>query len=95
MKQSYVYMMSNRFRGTVYIGVTSNLIKRAYEHKTDLIKGFTREHGLHTLVYYEIHSDMREAIQRESQMKAWKRAWKIELIEKVNPFRNDLYASIL
>ena len=79
----------------MYIGVTSDLVKRISEHRQDLVPGFSKTHQLHMLAYYEIHEDIREAIQRESQMKAWKRAWKIALIEKENPFWNDLYPSIL
>ncbi len=95
MQLSYVYMMSNIFRGTLYIGVTADLIRRVFEHKNGLTKGFTKRYKLHNLVYYEIHEDICEAIQRESRMKAWKRHWKVELIEKNNPQWKDLYASIL
>lgn len=94
MQQSYVYMMSNLFRGTLYVGVTADLIKRVFEHQSGLVAGFTKRYKLYRLVYYEIHDDIKEAIQRESQMKAWKRAWKVELIEKTNPQWNDLYATL-
>lgn len=86
--------MSNKFRGTLYIGVTSDLVRRVYEHREGLIKGFTKKYKLHMLVYYEIHEDIAVAIQHESQIKAWKRAWKVELIEKENPFWNDLYETL-
>jgi len=95
MPSSYVYVMSNQFRGTLYIGVTSDLVKRVYEHRSNAVDGFTKRYGLHQLVYYEIHDDVREAIQRETQMKAWKRQWKIDLIEKDNPYWNDLFDSIV
>ena len=95
MKQSYLYIMASKPRGTLYIGVTSDLVKRDYEHKHDLADGFTKKYGVHMLVYYEVHEDIRETIQRESQMKAWKRGWKIELIEKFNPTWKDLSESIV
>jgi len=95
MKQSYVYILASKRNGTLYIGVTSDLPKRIYEHRNDLVKGFTQKYGVHMLVYYEMHNDIREAIQRESQMKAWKRAWKLELIEKENPDWNVLYETII
>ncbi len=95
MQPSYVYIMASKPRGTLYIGVTSNLPKRIYEHRTDALEGFTKKYKVHTLVYYEIHDDISNAIQRETQMKAWKRWWKIELIEKHNPEWDDLYESIL
>ena len=95
MKQSYVYILASKRNGTLYIGVTAELPKRMYEHRNNLVKGFTQKYGVHMLVYYETHSDIGEAIQRESQMKAWKRAWKIELIEKDNPDWKDLYDTII
>lgn len=95
MKQAYVYIMASKPRGTLYIGVTSALPKRIYEHRTDAFQGFTKKYQVHRLVYFEIHEDITEAIQRETQMKTWKRWWKIELIEKFNPDWKDLYESIL
>ena len=77
------------------MGVTSNLGKRVYEHKHDLADGFTKEHKIHDLVYFELHEEMAPAIQREKQIKKWNRIWKIELIEKANPDWNDLYPGIL
>lgn len=94
MRHSYVYIMSNKFRGTLYIGVTSDLIRRVYEHQEGLVEGFTKTYKLHMLVYYEIHEDISVAIQRESQMKAWRRAWKMEFFEKTNPYWKDLYDSL-
>jgi len=95
MKNPAVYMMSNRKDGVLYIGVTSDLVTRGYEHKNKLTGGFTSRYNLFNLVYFEMHDSMESAILRESQMKAWKRAWKIELIEANNPQWNDLYPTIL
>jgi len=94
-KQPAVYILANKRNGTLYIGVTSNLRKRAWEHKNDLIEGFTKRYGVHRLVYYELHEDMALAIHREKQMKKWNRAWKLELIEKQNPDWKDLWEGIL
>ena len=81
MKQPCVYILANKARGTLYIGVTSNLIQRIWQHKHNLVDGFTKQHGLHMLVYYEMHEGMLNAIHREKQLKKWNRAWKVELIE--------------
>jgi putative endonuclease len=86
----YVYILTNKRNGTLYIGVTNNLERRIYEHKNKLVKGFTSEHDVTMLVYYEQTNDVSAAIQREKQMKEWKRAWKIKLIEKDNPNWDDL-----
>ena len=93
--QNYIYILSNKKNGTLYIGVTSNLVKRIYEHKQKLVNGFSKQYGLDKLVYYEITDDIKIAIKREKQLKKWNRAWKIELIEKENPEWNDLYDDIL
>jgi len=85
MKQYYVYILASKKNGTLYIGVTNNLLKRVYEHKNDLIGGFTRKYSVHNLVYYEAYSDIYDAIAREKRMKKWERRWKINLIEKSNP----------
>jgi putative endonuclease len=82
MKQSYVYMMSNRKNGTIYIGVTSDLIKRVYEHKNKVTGGFTKRYNLDKLVYFEIFDDIETAIKREKRLKFYQRQWKIDLIEK-------------
>ena len=95
MKQSCVYILSNKVRGTLYVGVTSDLIQRVWQHKQKLVDGFTKEHDLQLLVYYEMHEDMLAAITREKQIKKWNRAWKIELIEKVNQNWQDLYLSLV
>ncbi len=78
----------------MYIGVTNNLIKRVYDHKQNMVEGFTKQYNVHNLVYFEIHEDVHEAILREKQMKKWNRQWKINLIEKNNPEWNDLYNEI-
>lgn len=94
MKQPCVYILASQRNGTLYIGVTSDLVKRVWEHKTGAAKGFTQKYSVKTLVYYELHDRMEDAILRESQMKAWKRQWKLELIEKMNPAWKDLYEEI-
>jgi putative endonuclease len=94
-KQPAVYILASKRNGTLYIGVTSNLSKRAWEHRNGLIEGFTKRYGVHTLVYYELHGEMASAISREKQMKHWSRAWKLELIEKQNPNWTDLWEEIL
>lgn len=90
MKQYFVYILASKRNGTLYIGVTSNLEKRIFEHKNKLIKGFTEKYNLKILVYYEITNDINSAIRREKQLKKWNRKWKLELIEKSNPKWTDL-----
>jgi len=85
MRQYYVYILASKRNGTLYIGVTNNLLKRVYEHRNDFVDGFTKKYHVHNLVYYEVYSDIHDAINREKRMKKWKRQWKIELIEKTNP----------
>lgn len=87
--------MASQRNGTLYIGVTSNLIQRAHQHKTGQADGFTKKYNIHLLVYYELIEDINSAIQREKRLKAWKRQWKIELIEKKNPNWRNLYPEIL
>lgn len=94
-KQYYVYIMASKRLGMLYIGVTSNLIKRVYEHKNDLAEGFTNKYHIHNLVYFEVMEDIHNAILREKQLKKWNRAWKIALIEKSNPEWRDLYCDLL
>jgi putative endonuclease len=94
-KQPAVYILASKRNGTLYIGVTSNLVKRVWEHKNNLVAGFTRRYGIHQLVWYEIHETMESAITREKRLKNWKRQWKIELIESSNPNWQDLYKMIL
>ena len=93
-KQFYVYILASKRNGTLYVGVTSDLVKRTWEHKQDLAEGFTRKHGVKTLVYFEVHESPEAAITREKQIKKWERAWKIRLIEKDNPDWDDLYENI-
>jgi putative endonuclease len=93
-KQPAVYILASKRNGTLYIGVTSDLVKRVWQHKNDVVEGFTKKYGVHMLVYYEMHADMTEAIRREKQLKKWNRAWKIELIEKENPQWRDLWLDL-
>ena len=95
IKQPAVYILASERNGTLYIGVTSDLVKRIWEHKNNLIKGFTKRYSVHHLVWYELHDSMNSAIESEKNIKEWKRAWKIKLIEKDNPNWHDLYDSIL
>jgi len=90
----YVYMLASEERGTIYIGVTSDLIKRIWEHKNKTLEGFTKRYEVDQLVYYEIHDSAESALTREKQMKEWKRQWKINLIEEENPHWHDLYDRI-
>ena len=89
-----VYLLASRRNGTLYVGVTSALIRRVWEHKNDLAAGFTKRYQVHTLVWYEAHDTMESAISREKAIKGWRRAWKIGLIEKSNDQWRDLYAEI-
>lgn len=95
LKQPAVYILASRRNGTLYIGVTSDLVKRSWEHKNDVVGGFTARYNVHTLVYYELVDDMEAAILREKQLKKWRRAWKIELIERSNPDWKDLWPEIV
>ena len=90
-KQPAVYILASKRNGTLYIGVTSDLVKRVWEHKSDLVQGFTHRYGVYLLVYFEMHDTMLAAIQREKQLKKWNRSWKLELIEKRNPKWKDLF----
>ena len=94
-KQPAVYILASKRNGTLYTGVTSNLLKRIWEHKNNLVEGFTKRYDVHHLVWYEIHESMESAITREKQLKKWKRKWKLELIEKGNPYWRDLYEKIV
>lgn len=91
----FVYILASRPNGTLYIGVTNDVMRRSWQHKNDLLKGFTKKYGAHTLVYFEIHTSINEAIAREKQLKKWNRAWKIKLIERDNSGWNDLYERLL
>ena len=94
MKQPCVYILANKPRGTLYIGVTSDLVARIWQHKNDLVEGFSDKYEVHLLVYYELHETMLEAIKREKQLKKWNRDWKLELVEKFNENGADLYSQI-
>jgi len=87
--------MASKRNGTLYIGVTSDLVKRVWEHRNKMVEGFTKRYGVHQLVWYEMHEGMETAIEREKQLKEWKRKWKLELIESVNPSWQDLYHTIV
>jgi putative endonuclease len=95
IRRPAVYILASKRNGTLYIGVTSDLQKRTWEHKSNTVEGFTKKHGVHQLIYYELHDDMVSAITREKQMKKWDRAWKLELIEKHNPDWKDLWNDII
>ncbi len=93
-KELRVYLLASKRNGTLYAGVTSDLIKRVWQHKNKVYDGFTKRYGVHRLVWYEPHETMISAIAREKAIKEWKRAWKIELIEAMNPEWKDLYESL-
>ncbi|HXC13705.1 MAG TPA: GIY-YIG nuclease family protein [Stellaceae bacterium] len=90
-----VYILATRRNGTLYVGVTSDLGRRISEHKEDLLEGFTRRYGIHSLVYAEFHATMEEAILREKRIKTWRRSWKIMLIEQMNPTWRDLFGELV
>jgi putative endonuclease len=90
-KSYYVYILASKRNGTLYIGITSDLKKRIFEHKNELIEGFTKKYKIHDIVYYEETNDVKSAIEREKSLKKWKRSWKLALIEKENPSWKDLY----
>ena len=95
MKQPSVYLLASKRNGTLYVGVTSNLVQRIWQHKNDLLEGFTRRYSVHMLVWYEACGTMQAAIAREKAIKEWKRAWKIRLIEEKNPDWRDSYGDLL
>ncbi len=95
MKNYYVYIVINKPRGTLYIGMTNNLVRRSYEHRNGLIDGFTKKYNLKRLVYFEVFNRVEDAIHREKRLKKWNRQWKIDLIEKVNPEWIDLYEKLV
>ena len=94
-KQFCVYILASRKNGTLYIGVTSDLAKRVWQHKTSLGDGFTKKYKIDKLMYYEMHENAESAIQREKQIKKWNRRWKLRLIEKANSIWRDLYEDII
>ncbi len=95
VKQPCVYILASKRNGTLYVGVTSNLIKRGWEHRNNVVEGFTKRYGVHALVYYEMRQDMNSAITREKQLKKWERTWKVRLIEEHNPEWRDLWQEIV
>ncbi|MFV0622925.1 GIY-YIG nuclease family protein [Sphingomonas sp. ac-8] len=95
MKVGYVYIVASRRNGTIYVGCTSNLVQRTWQHRTAAIDGFTSEHGCTLLVWYEPHDDLQEARLRERQIKKWNRAWKLKLIEDHNPQWEDLFDQLI
>ena len=95
MNQYFVYILASKKNGTVYIGVTNDLIMRVWEHKNGVVEGFTKRYNVHQLVYYEQCADVREAIAREKKLKDWHRQWKVALIERLNPTWEDLYYKLI
>ena len=95
MNTYYVYLMASQKNGTLYVGVTNDLVRRVWEHKNDILEGFTKKYGVHRLVWYEETTDVDVAIQREKQIKKWRRQWKINLIKKENPEWEDLYDRLI
>ena len=95
MKAGYVYFMASRRNGTIYIGVTSDLVRRVWENRNGLVPGFTKKHGCILLVWYEAYGDLQEARLSELQMKKWKQLWKIDTIERINPNWDDLYPTLI
>ena len=94
-RQPVVYILASKRNGTLYVGVPSDLVARGWQHREHLIDGFTKRHGVHMLIWYELHGTMDAAITREKQVKKWNRAWKIRLIEECNPYWNDLWPRIV
>jgi len=94
-RQPCVYILTNQRNGTLYVGVTSNLSKRIWEHKNKVVEGFTEKYGLNNLVWYELHETMESAISREKTVKSWKRYWKLKAIEEMNPEWHDLYEDLM
>ncbi len=95
MKSYFIYIIASKKNGTIYIGVTNDLIKRVYQHKNDLVEGFSKKYKTHNLVYYEVCSEINSAIKREKTIKAWKRKWKVDLIESKNNGWRDLYKNLI
>ena len=95
MNGGFIYIMSNARNGTLYVGVASDLVRRCHEHRSGLLRGFTKQHGLKRLVYFERHDDIRSAIRREKTIKHWPRAWKVRLIHANNPEWGDLFETLI
>jgi putative endonuclease len=94
-RQFCVYILTNQPYGTLYVGITNDLVRRAWEHRNNVVKGFSQEHGLHRLVWYEVHATAYEAITREKRIKKWHRDWKVNLIQEMNPEWDDLYDVVI
>ena len=94
-REPCVYILANKRNGTLYVGVTSDLPKRIWEHKSKFVKGFTSKYGVDKLVWYEMHGTMMDAIEREKTLKNWKRYWKLKIIEEMNPEWRDLYEDLM
>ena len=94
-KSSYIYILANRRYGTIYTGVTVDLVKRTWQHKDGFVEGFAKQHSIKQLVWYEVHEDLHAAIKREKQIKKWNRVWKIRLIQEQNPQWRDLYPEVV
>ncbi|QSX79709.1 GIY-YIG nuclease family protein [Agrilutibacter solisilvae] len=94
-RQPAVYVLANGRNGTLYIGVTSDLVARVWQHRNHVVDGFTKQHGIGALVWYELHATMDSAITREKRLKKWRRAWKIDLVEQTNPYWRDLWPDIV
>ena len=94
-KGGFVYILTNRRNGTLYVGVTADLIRRCHQHRNGLLRGFTKQYGLKQLVYFEQHGDIRSAIQREKTIKHWPRTWKVRLIHAQNPDWHDLFETVV
>ena len=95
MKNPCVYILANRYNGTLYTGVSSNLVQRVWQHKNDFVESFTKQYGVHRLVWYEVHPTMESAIAKEKAIKKWRRSWKVELIEATNPHWLELYNTLI
>lgn len=95
IREYFVYLLAHKPDGVLYVGVTNNLIRRVWEHKNGFVKGFTEKYQVKTLVWFEKHDEIEFAIKREKQLKKWKRQWKIDLIEAMNPQWEDLYEQLL
>ena len=95
LKQPCVYLLASRCNGTLYTGVTSNLVQRIWQHKEDAVEGFTQKYGVKHLAWYELHDTMKSAIRKEKAIKNWRRSWKLNLIESSNPEWRDLYYDII
>jgi putative endonuclease len=95
MRDYYVYILASDRNGTLYVGVTNDLARRVYEHRNDLIEGFTKRYAVHRLVWFEVHGDINEAILREKRIKKWNRSWKLRVIEEMNPDWIDLTEQLM